>query len=57
MIEKQKTGLYFRPRRPNRGPTAVKWKLLGLKSKIFGFNAAPAGLKAAHSRRLEKAWL
>ena len=56
-LQKQNTGLYCRPRRPNRGPTAGEWKKLGCKSKILGFIAAPAGLIAAHSRRMEKTWL
>ena len=46
-VKKQNITLYCRPRRPNRGPTAVEWKKIGYKSKILGFKAAPAGLNAA----------
>ena len=47
MIEKQKTGICFRPRRPKCGPTTVEWKKHGYKRKTLGFIAASAGLIAA----------
>ena len=51
-LQKQNTRHKSRPRRPNRGPTAVEWKKHGYKSKILGCNAAPAGLMWPHIRKM-----
>ena len=56
-LQKQNTGQKSRPHRPKGGPISVEWKMLGYKSRILGFNAAPEALLRPHNIRMENVWL